>query len=126
APSSVPALVQPGFCPQADWQTEREDGHCQVIVGNQQHPEAAAAALAPLGPEDAGTLRLWPERFAARRSAALVVPRPGQPRGLPPLLAAAAAASAWLTAEALEDNLPTPAQALLLAAAVARRRGRVR
>ena len=87
-------------------------------------PEAAAAALAPLSPEGAGTLRLWPERFAAWRSAALAVPRPGQSPGLPPLLTTATAAAAWLTAEALEDSLPTPAQALLLAAAVARRRGR--
>ncbi|MBV1800605.1 helix-turn-helix domain-containing protein [Siccirubricoccus sp. G192] len=91
-------------------------------------PEVAAAALAPLTPEgaDVTALRLWPERFAAWRSAALAVPRAGQPPGPPPLLAAAEAASAWLTAEVLQDSRPTPAQALLLAAAAARRRGRLR
>jgi hypothetical protein len=89
-------------------------------------PETAAAALTPLSPEGAGTLRLWPAPFATWRSAALAVLRPSQSPGLPPLLTTATAAATWLTADALEDSLPTPAQALLLAAAVARRHGRVR
>ncbi|RAI54664.1 helix-turn-helix domain-containing protein [Roseicella frigidaeris] len=77
-----------------------------------------AALLQPLAME-AGPLRLRPERLAAWRGAAL---DPAQP----PLLAAAMAAAAWMTANAIEDEQPMPVQALLLAAAVARRRGRLR
>lgn len=77
-----------------------------------------AALLQPLAME-AAPLRLRPERLAAWRAAAL---DPAQP----PLLAAAAAAAAWMSVNALENGQPAPAQALLLAAAVVRRRGRLR
>ena len=80
---------------------------------------APAALLQPLAIAGAPPLRLRPERLAAWRQAAL-------DPGLPPLLAAGAAAAGWMAAGILEDSLPGPAQALLLAAAVARRRGRLR
>ncbi|MBX6385960.1 MAG: hypothetical protein IRZ07_23800 [Microbispora sp.] len=84
-------------------------------------PAAAAAALTPLGPEGSGlaALRVRRARFTAWRRTALA-------GAGPPLLAAAMAAATWLEAEALEESAPTPAQALLLAAAVARRLERVR
>ena len=80
---------------------------------------APAALLQPLAIAGAPPLRLRPERLAAWRQAALDL-------GLPPLLAAGAAAAGWMAAGILEDSLPRPAQALLLAAAVLRRRGRLR
>lgn len=77
-----------------------------------------AAALQPLAAE-AGPLRLRADRLARWRRAAL-------DPALPPLLGAAAAAAAWMREGVPESTLPSPAGALLLAAAVARRRGRTR
>ena len=86
----------------------------------QQDPLAAPVALLqPLERAGAAPLRLRPERLAAWRDEALDPTRP-------PLLAAAAAAQAWMAADAVAEGQPMPAQALLLAAAVARRRGRLR
>ncbi|WP_431272873.1 helix-turn-helix domain-containing protein [Dankookia sp. P2] len=80
-----------------------------------------AGLLQPLLPADAPPLRLRPEPLAAWRQAAL-------DPGLPPLLASGLAAAGWMRAGAIEDaaGQPDPAQALLLAAAVLRRRGRLR
>lgn len=78
-----------------------------------------AETLQPLAPAGAGALRIGAARFAAWREAAL---DPGQP----PLLGAGLAAATWMRAGAIEGNRAGPAQALLLAAAVARRRGRTR
>ena len=84
---------------------------------------APAGLLQPLAAAGDGPLRLDPARLAAWRRAVL---GPGLDPGLPPLLAAGAAASGWMQAGVPEDGRPSPGQALLLAAAVARRRGRVR
>lgn len=78
-----------------------------------------AAALRPLLADPAAALRLHPERLTAWRQGAL-------DRSLPPLLAAAAAAATWMRDGVAENGAPGPAGALLLAAAVARRRGRTR
>lgn len=80
---------------------------------------APADLLQPLLPADAEPLRLRPAALSAWRKAAL-------DPGLPPLLAAGLAAAGWLQAGVMEVGQPSPAQALLLAAAVLRRRGRLR
>ena len=92
---------------------------------------AALAALDPGRSASAAPVRLRPARFAAWRRAALGAPdaqsgADGDEGALPPLLAAGLAAAVWLEAEALEETEPDAAQALLLATAVARRRGRTR
>ncbi|MCB4825345.1 helix-turn-helix domain-containing protein [Roseicella aerolata] len=85
--------------------------------------EAATTMLQALEGETATPLQLRPAPFATWRREILVAPRSG---GEPTLLAAAGAAANWMASEILDGCDPNPAQALLFAAAVVRRRKRLR
>jgi hypothetical protein len=85
--------------------------------------KTATAVLQPLEAPATAPLLLRPERFATWRKSTLAVAGAGQEVAL---LAATSAAAGWMAAGALEGSTPNPAQAMLLAAALLRRRGRLR